>query len=400
MIKRRITLVAVLFSFILQCFPVTVLAAVNNDAEHGFLQFIKGSKPYQLTSAICSKSISAIFNHESINFKKLCNIGNAALYSGVNYVNRELLEVNKKLSFTNQTKQNTVQPKKSTGRINLKALDNGVFSLLASPLKIKKNVLTGNNTVNNTAVNNTVNNTAVNITVNSTTVPEPSKPMEVILRAKVMDINGVSILLANMAEDAGRADIYRLNGDKLDNITDADGNKLDISALKRGMLVDIAYDGMLQESFPMGISNATGISIKKQGDDIGGLYQTVIDDLYHTDSSLNHNAQILAFNLNGVVNMKETEKTALIYLVGNTYKKPAIAGTYEELCEQGYINKELLLFENGLLFTITDTNMTNGHFTFDADKWRSGEGAIIFKKNTAKKTKDGWKYTIGEEWIS
>jgi hypothetical protein len=386
MTKRRITLVAVLFSFIFQCFPVTVFAAVNNDAEQGFWQFIKESKPYQLTNAIYAKNISPLVNHGSISFNKLCNIGNAALYSGVNYVK--------------QIKQKNVQPKESTGRINLKALDDGVFSLLASPLKIKQNVLTGNNTAVNNTINNTVNNTAVNITVNSTIVPETAKPMEAILSAKVMDISGSSILLSNMAEDADRADIYRLNGDKLDNITDADGKKLDISALKRGMLVNIAFDGIVQDSFPMGISSPTGIVIKSQSDDIGGLYQTVIDDLYHTDSSLNHNAQILAFNLNGVVNMKETEKTALIYLVGNTYKKPAIAGTYEELCQQGYINKELLLFENGLLFTITDTNMTNGHFTFDADKWRSGEGAIIFKKNTAKKTKDGWKYTIGEEWIS
>lgn len=399
MIKRRITLVAVFFSFLFQCFPVTVLASVNNAAEHGFWQFIKESKPYQLTNEIYSKKISPLVNRGSISFSELCSIGNVALSSGVNYVQRELAGINMKLSTNN-----TVQPKESTGRINLKALDNGVFSLLASPLKIKQNVLTGNNTaVDNTinnSVNNTVNNTVVNITVNNTIVPDTAKLGEAIQNAKVMDINGKSILLANMAEDANRADIYRLSGDKLDNITNADGQKLDPSALKRGMLVEVAYDGMLQESFPLGISNVTGIAIKKQSDDIGGLYQTVIDDLYHTDSSLNHNAQILAFNLNGVVNLKETEKTALIYMIGNTYRKPAIAGNYSELCEQGYINKDLLLFENGLLFTITDTKMTNGKFTFDADKWRSGEGAIMFKKNEAIKTKDGWKYTIGEEWIS
>jgi hypothetical protein len=181
---------------------------------------------------------------------------------------------------------------------------------------------------------------------------------------------------------------------------DADGKKLNISALKREMLVDIAYDGTVQESFPMGISNPAGIVIKSQSDDIAGLYRIVIDDLYRADSALNHNAGILAFNLNGVVNLRETEKTALIYLVGNTYKKTAIAGNYQELCEQGYINKELLLFERGLLFTITDTKMTNGSFTFNADKWRGGDGALFYRECTAKKTKDGWKYILGEEWIS
>lgn len=94
---------------------------------------------------------------------------------------------------------------------------------------------------------------------------------------------------------------------------DADGKKLNISALKREMLVDIAYDGTVQESFPMGISNPAGIVIKSQSDDIAGLYRIVIDDLYRADSALNHNAGILAFNLNGVVNLRETEKTALIY---------------------------------------------------------------------------------------
>jgi hypothetical protein len=223
---------------------------------------------------------------------------------------------------------------------------------------------------------------------------------EAILSAKVMDINGTSLLLANMAEDAGPADIYQLNGEKVAFITDADGNKLDVSALERGMLVEIAYDGMLQESFPMGISNATGILIKGQSDDLGGFYRTVIDDLFKVDPGLNDHVEILAFNLTGVVNMTATEKTALIYILGNTYKMTAFAGTYEELCEQGYINKEKMYFEKGLLFTIEDTMMSDGSFTFDADKWRGGDGAYYFHECTAKKTQDGWNYTIGAEMIS
>jgi len=223
---------------------------------------------------------------------------------------------------------------------------------------------------------------------------------EAILNAKVMDINGTSLLLANMAEDAGPADIYQLDGERVALITDADGKKLDISALERGMLVDIAFDGMLQESFPMGISNAKGILIKGQSDDLGGFYRTVIDDLFKVDPGLNDGIEILAFELTGVVNMTETEKTALIYMLGNTYKMTAIAGTYEELCAQGYIDKEKLYFEKGLLFTIEDTMMSNGSFTFNAKKWRSGLGAYYFHKCTAKKTKDGWNYTIGAEMIS
>lgn len=223
---------------------------------------------------------------------------------------------------------------------------------------------------------------------------------EAILTAKVIDISGKSILLANMAEDAGSADIYMLHGDKLDFITDDKGKNLGFSALERGMLVDIAFDGMIQESYPMGLGSVTGIFIKSQSNDIGGFYKAVVDDLYAVDPGLNDDINVLAFDLTGVSNMTETEKTALIYLLGNTYGMQAIAGTYEELCEQGYINRDKLYFEKGLLFTIEDTTISGDSFIFNAQKWRSGLGAYFFHKCTARKSKDGWGYTIGAEMIS
>lgn len=222
---------------------------------------------------------------------------------------------------------------------------------------------------------------------------------EVILLAKIMDINGTSVLLANMAEDAGPADIYQLNGGKID-ITSEDGGNLDISALKRGMLVEITFNGMIQESFPMGLGGIKGIYIKSQSDDIAGLYRSVIEDLYAADPGLNSSINVLAFDLTKVSNITEAEKTALIYLIGNAYGMETIAGTYEELSEQGYINKEKLYFEKGLLFSIEDTAISGGKFTFNSEKWRSGLGAYFFHDCTAKKSKDGWNYTIGAEMIS
>ena len=222
---------------------------------------------------------------------------------------------------------------------------------------------------------------------------------EAILNAKIVDINGSSILLANMAGDAGPADIYRINGEKIDVITD-DGENLDIEVLKTGMVIDVAFDGMVQESFPMGLGGITGISIKDQGDDIPGLYKAVIDDLYKTDPGLNGNIDMLAFDFTESSNMTEAEKTALIYLIGETYNIQTIAGTYEELSEQGYINKEQMYFEKGLLFTIEDQPMSGDTFTFNATKWRSGLGAYFFTDCTAIKSKDGWSYKIGGEMIS
>ena len=220
---------------------------------------------------------------------------------------------------------------------------------------------------------------------------------EAVLIAKVIDINEKSILLANMAEDAGHADIYRISVDGIDIITD--NGKQDIKDLNRGMLVDIAFDGMVLDSFPMGLSNIEGIYIKDQREDFSGLYKAVIADLFKVDPGLNDNINILAFDLTGV-NMAEAEKTAFIHLMGEIYDLGTIAGTYEALCEQGYINKEQLYFEKGLLFTIEDEPMSGDRFSFNATKWRSGKGAYYFHDCTAIKSQDGWSYTIGAEMIS
>ncbi len=222
---------------------------------------------------------------------------------------------------------------------------------------------------------------------------------EAILTAKVIDINGSSILLANMAEDAGPADIYRLGGDKIEVIAE-DGAKPGIDALEQGMLVDVAFDGTVQESFPMGLGGIKDICIKGRGEDISGLYRTVIDDLYKVDPGLNGNISILAFDFTKASNLTEAEKTALLYLLRETYSEEIMAATYAELSEQGYIDKDKLYFEKGLLFTIEDTAMSGDQFTFNARKWRSGLGAYFFHECTAQKSEGIWTYTIGAEMIS
>lgn len=220
-----------------------------------------------------------------------------------------------------------------------------------------------------------------------------------ILAGKIMDIDGTDILLANIAEDAGQGDIYRINAEKVE-VIGADSSALDLNSLNKGMLVDVVYDGHVQESFPMGLGGVSVINIKEQGDDIAGLYSTVVDDLYTVDPGLNDNAEILAFDLTGVSNLSQAEKTSFVYLIGNTYNIEAMAGTFEELCEQGYIDKDKLYFEKGLLFTIKDSPMSGGSFTFDAQKWRSGLGAYFFVDCKARKTSSEWNYTIGSEMIS
>lgn len=232
-----------------------------------------------------------------------------------------------------------------------------------------------------------------------TEIKDEYNDFKVTLKAKIIDINGSTMLVANMVKDAGPADIYHADADKAD-IKAADGSDANIADLKTGMLVDVVFDGTIMESYPMKLGAIKSISIISQGEDIAGLYKKVADDLYSVDPGLNDNINILAFDFTKVTNLTEPEKSALIYLIGDVYKIHTVAATYEELCEQGYIDKDKLYFEKGLLFTIEDTVMSGGSFTFDAKKWRSGLGAYFFYECTARKTEDGWSYSIGAEMIS
>jgi hypothetical protein len=209
----------------------------------------------------------------------------------------------------------------------------------------------------------------------------------VILKAKVIDINESSALIANMDGNVNKADIYIINIS-------------DVEDVKAGSILEIEFDGTVMDSFPMQIGNISKITVKEQGEDIAGLYRTVVKDLFEVDPGLNDNIQRIAFDLSKVSNLKDTEKTALIYSLGNTFGLEAISGTFDELSEQGYIDKENLYFETGILIIIEDTPIENNGFTFDAHKWRSGTGAYFYNDCEAIKTNNGWTYTIGSEAIS
>lgn len=203
MTKRRITLVAVIFAFILQCYPVTVLAAVNNfitqssafksvisffgfDKEqfNNDMELLKQTEAYKKVSA---SKIGQLVNHEKENFSMLGGLGSAAINFGANYFNNGVADTNKNIraiiDFPDLLKnigiefgkdiltaQNTVQLKKNSS-INFGAIDNGFFSLLASPIKLKKDVQTGKYTVSKKMVPQAAN-MYVPIIPGNTLVPE------------------------------------------------------------------------------------------------------------------------------------------------------------------------------------------------------------------------------------
>ena len=160
-----------------------------------------------------------------------------------------------------------------------------------------------------------------------------------------------------------------------------------------------------------GSSNSTDGGVTDPGSitvgirtDVCELYLEVLEDLWNVDSGLNSGISQIGIDLSELSHLTELEKETVMHEFASKHNLPFIAGTWEELCEQGYIDKDNLYWEDGLFFSIkTNEGGDSGpeHTAFDAQKWRSGLGAYFFGQCTAQKNADGkWSYTVGQEAIS
>jgi hypothetical protein len=183
-------------------------------------------------------------------------------------------------------------------------------------------------------------------------------------------------------------------------IYDEDSKATDTAALRAGQEIEIGYTGGIMESYPAQPGGPVYIKILRHGDDLVGFYQSILNDLWNRDKGLNPDTGMLAFDLSQIGNMNEGEKSALVYTVSEAYGLTGMTGTFDELSEQGYINKEQLYFENGMLIRFELSDVKEDRFTFNVTKWRSGTGAYIFHDCKAVKKGGVWSYTIGSEMIS
>ena len=149
-------------------------------------------------------------------------------------------------------------------------------------------------------------------------------------------------------------------------------------------------------------------------EDVCELYLEVLEDLWNVDSGLNSEISQIGIDLSGLSHLTEVEKTTVMSEFSSNHNLPYIVGTWEELCEQGYIDKDNLYWKDGLFFSIKTNedvewnlpNIKDGDSVpeltaFDAQKWRSGLGAYFLCQCTAQKNVDGkWSYSVGQEAIS
>ena len=136
---------------------------------------------------------------------------------------------------------------------------------------------------------------------------------------------------------------------------------------------------------------------KTERDDRCGLYLQVLEDLWEVDPGLTTGITQLGVDLSGITDLSGAEKSAVAWRFGEVHGIVPLEGTWEELADWGYIDRENLYWEDGCLFSLTGSAEDG----FEAEKWASGLGAYFFLDCTADRASDGtWSYEVGGEAIS
>ena len=219
--------------------------------------------------------------------------------------------------------------------------------------------------------------------------------------------------------------VYRLTVTE-DMAVTLDGTAATAADLRDGMPVEIAFDGAINDSFPGQLGQVWSINAYSTGTrqspgggyyDLCGLYLQVLEDLWEADAGLNGGAEVVGVDLSQAPgDLTDSEKAAVVWRFGELHGVETVAGTYDELAEQGYITGEPLegtgaqfwQWENGILFSITPSDGHEGEayslpvLFFNAEKWRSSLGAYYFFDCSCLWPEGGtWSgYQVGAEMIS
>ena len=252
---------------------------------------------------------------------------------------------------------------------------------------------------------------------------ETAEPGQVTETFRLVDAGegGQPALLAKA--DGGAGDVYTLDISSVEDLT-IEGYTQEQMALldwapAAGALVEVTWDGTVMESYPARFGEVTAVRILEDGfNDLCRLYRDVLNDLWEADPGLNDGITELGVDLSET-SLPESERSAVAYAFGMDHGLMPIEGTYQELVDQGYIDGENLLWEDGCLFSIKETQDQDpvafslpcvgpgdeipdySGVRFDAEKWRSGTGAYFFSDCTAVSPDGHWgDYTVGAEAIS
>lgn len=207
-----------------------------------------------------------------------------------------------------------------------------------------------------------------------------------LLAGTVIDVSDGSLLLAGEGAYGG---LYQVS---LDGVPVEPGG---VEALCVGKRAEVTFGGITAECFPEIPGGVTRVRAVDGDLSPFVLYRQALFDLMETDEGLNGGARYLGVDLSGAANLTGGEQLALQYLLEQQYGLSVLPGTFDELCEQGYIDRDALYWEDGVLLRVALVEDGTDTFRFDAEKWRSGLGAIYWTDCTAARGADGWTYEVG-----
>lgn len=213
-----------------------------------------------------------------------------------------------------------------------------------------------------------------------------------------------------------------------------DGRPASAGDLADGMPLEIAFNGLVLETFPAQLGQVISISGYSTGTpqcpgggyyDLCGLYLRALDDLWERDPALNEDISTVSLDLSQAPGgLLESEKSALVWRFGALHDVESLDLTFDELRDQGYLTASSLStpapeegedfsnlwysWEDGCLFSIRENHRHDAEcyslpiLFFDAEKWRTPLGGYCLYDCSALWPEMGtWSgYKVGSEMIS
>lgn len=213
-------------------------------------------------------------------------------------------------------------------------------------------------------------------------------------RYEILEVKDTYILVADPEKESG---LYTVGYGPV--MEDEKGKEIEISDLKQGMIVELFWDGMVQETYP---AQFTFEKLKLTGETGSrelALYTKIMKELAEKDPGLNDGIGEGYFDFTGVTSLTAAEKEGLAYIAGGYYGVFGRQATAEELTEKGLMDQEKGI-ENGILITLEELSSSGNKVKCSAKKYRSGTGAYYLNDITAKYSGGEWTYKIGVEAIS
>ncbi len=217
-----------------------------------------------------------------------------------------------------------------------------------------------------------------------------------VLHGEIMQLKGGFALIASENGELCSVSVSELP------IFGEDGGALKADELEAGMLVDILFSGYVLAIYPTTLDAPEKLTVAGRSNGVAGLYFQAICDIIKDDPGLNNDISVVSVDLSGAANLTDAQREALVYMTGCELGCEWLSLSYSELCDEGYIDRDKLIFNDGILISAATSKVApdGKSFTFNIQKWRSGLGALFYN-DCAARLKDGaWSYSPGAYAIS